>query len=108
MPFIMINTFFKKTGLVISLLFISLLATTQKVTEPPNAPIEWSKPYQPFQIAGNLYYVGTYDLACYLITTTNGHILINTGLASSAPTIKSNVETLGFRFTDIKILLTTQ
>lgn len=92
----------------IGLSFISLLATAQNVTEPQNLDPEWSKPYQPFQIVGNLYYVGTYDLACYLITTSKGNILINTGLAASAPMIKANVEALGFKFSDIKILLTTQ
>ncbi|MDQ6844527.1 MAG: MBL fold metallo-hydrolase, partial [Bacteroidota bacterium] len=55
-----------------------------------------------------LYYVGTYDLACYLITTTQGNILVNTGLASSAAQIKNNIENLGFNFADTKILLTTQ
>ena len=69
---------------------------------------EWSKDYEPFRIAGNLYYVGTYDLGCYLITTPEGHILINTGLAESAPMIQKHVEALGFTFNDIKILLTTQ
>ena len=69
---------------------------------------EWTAPYQPFRIAGNLYYVGTYDLACYLITTPKGNILINTGLAASAAQIKTNIETLGFRLADTKILLTTQ
>lgn len=69
---------------------------------------EWNQPYKPFRIAGNLYYVGTYDLACYLITTSKGHILINTGLAASAKQIKKNVTALGFKFSDIKILLTTQ
>src|SRR4029078_2426859 len=66
------------------------------------------KSYPPFRIAGNLYYVGTYDLACYLITTTKGNILINTGLASSASQIKNNIEKLGFKVSDTKILLTTQ
>lgn len=79
----------------------------QKVTEPRTTE-EWTKAYQPFRIAGNLYYVGTYDLACYLITTTKGNILINTGLASSATQIKNNIEALGFKFADTKILLTTQ
>ena len=82
-------------------------ATAQTVNEP-QTPAEWSKPYQSFRIAGNLYYVGTYDLACYLITTPAGHMLINTGLAASASMIKDNVEKLGFQFSDIKILLTTQ
>ncbi len=69
---------------------------------------DWAKPYQPFRIAGNLYYVGTYDLACYLITTPQGNILINTGLAASAKQIKNNIKILGFKFSDIKILLNTQ
>jgi metallo-beta-lactamase class B len=60
----------------------------------------------PFRIAGNLYYVGTYDLACYLITTPEGNILINTGLDGSEQMIKKHIETLGFKFADIKILLT--
>lgn len=80
----------------------------QKVYEPKINNQEWVKPYLPFRIAGNLYYVGTYDLACYLITTYKGNILINTGLASSLSQIKSNIESLGFKFGDIKILLTTQ
>ena len=69
---------------------------------------DWAKPYQPFRIAGNLYYVGTYDLACYLITTPQGNILINTGLAASAAQIKNNIKALGFEFADTKILLNTQ
>ncbi len=80
--------------------------SSQKVTEPKTKE-EWSRPYEPFRIAGNLYYVGTYDLGCYLITTTRGNILINTGLAASALQIKHNVEKLGFNFNDIKILLIT-
>lgn len=87
----------------------SVRLSAQPVKEPSstNHP-EWSKPYPPFRIAGNLYYVGTYDLACYLITTTHGNVLINTGLAASASTIRRNIETLGFRFSDTKLLLTTQ
>src|SRR3954469_9482959 len=87
--------------------FASLTATAQKVKEP-KTDSNWVKPYQPFRIAGNLYYVGTYDLACYLITTAEGNILLNTGLASSALQIKNNIEALGFKFSDTKILLTTQ
>lgn len=85
----------------------SVTAFAQIVTEPKTQP-EWSQPYQPFRIAGNLYYVGTYDLACYLITTSKGNILINTGLAASAAQIKKNIEALGFKFADTKILLTLQ
>jgi metallo-beta-lactamase class B len=84
------------------------LAPAQKVNEPQNLSADWSKPYTPFRIAGNLYYVGSYDLACYLIVTPAGNILINTGLASSAALIRENIESLGFKFSDLKILLTTQ
>ena len=80
-------------------------ATAQQAT--PNRP-EWLKPYKPFRIAGNLYYVGTYDLCCYLITTPEGHILINTALDSTVGQIQANVESLGFKFKDIKILMTSQ
>lgn len=69
---------------------------------------KWSNDYEPFRIAGNIYYVGTEDLACYLITSNDGHILINTGLGASADMIRRHVEKLGFRFSDIKILLTNQ
>ncbi|RYY42783.1 MAG: subclass B3 metallo-beta-lactamase [Chitinophagaceae bacterium] len=88
--------------------FIALKVSAQKVNEPTNIDSNWVKDYAPFQIAGSLYYVGTYDLACYLIATSKGNILINTGLASSARQIEKNIERLGFKFSDTKILLTTQ
>ena len=65
------------------------------------------KPFPPLRIVGNLYYVGTYDLAVYLITTSAGNILINTGINDSVAGIRSNIEALGFRFSDIKLLLAT-
>ncbi len=68
----------------------------------------WSQPHQPFRIAGNLYYVGTHELACFLITGDKGHVLINTGLAESTKLIRESVERLGFKFPDIKIILTNQ
>ena len=78
------------------------------VHEPTLIDSTWEKPYAPFRIVGNVYYVGTYELASYLITTPKGHILINTGLASSAEMIKRNIEALGFKISDVKILLTNQ
>jgi metallo-beta-lactamase class B len=66
---------------------------------------EWTAPFPPFRIAGNLYYVGSGDLASYLIATPKGLILINGNLPSSPPLIRKSVEALGFRFSDIKILL---
>jgi metallo-beta-lactamase class B len=66
---------------------------------------EWTEPFPPFQIAGNLYYVGSRDLASYLITTTQGNILINSDLEANVPMIKASVEKLGFNFGDTRILL---
>ena len=66
---------------------------------------EWTTPVAPFRIAGNLYYVGSKDLASYLIVTPRGDILINSNLDSSVPLIRKSVEQLGFKFADIKILL---
>ena len=67
----------------------------------------WTKPFPPLRIAGNLYYVGTWDLACYLIVTPQGDVLINTGIGNSAPQIRANIEKLGFKLSDIKILTAT-
>lgn len=80
----------------------------QKLIPPPILQKNWSEEYEPFRMVGNLYYVGTYDLGCYLITTPKGNILINTGLAESVPMIKAHIESLGFKFADTKVLLTTQ
>lgn len=100
---------FKKTIVLIVLFALNTTCIiAQKVKEPKASNPEWEKPYEPFRIAGNLYYVGTYDLASYLIVTAKGNILINTGMASSEKQIQQNIKTLGFKFSDIKILLTTQ
>jgi metallo-beta-lactamase class B len=69
---------------------------------------DWSAPLAPFQIADNLYYVGSRDLAAYLVTTPKGNILINANIASSPPLIRASIEKLGFRWSDTKILLNGQ
>src|SRR5258708_12183462 len=66
---------------------------------------EWTTNHVPFRVIGNVYYVGSKDLASYLITTPEGLILINSSLPSSVPLIRKNVEALGFHFKDVKILL---
>ena len=72
---------------------------------PSYAQSDWTEPFPPFKIAGNLYYVGSKGLANYLITTPQGHILINSDLEENVPLIRASVEKLGFKFTDVKILL---
>ncbi len=68
----------------------------------------WKRPFPPHKIAGNLYYVGTEDLACFLFVTPAGDILVNTGLADSTPLLRESFRKLGFRLEDVKILLTMQ
>ena len=66
---------------------------------------DWTTPMAPFRIADNLYYVGSRDLAAYLVVTPAGDILINSNYTSSPPQIRRSVEQLGFRWADIRILL---
>lgn len=61
--------------------------------------------FPPHKIIGNVYYVGTRSLGSFLITTPQGHILINSDYERTVPVIKDSVEKLGFKFSDIKILL---
>src|ERR1700674_2416054 len=77
------------------------LASTLRGRAFPIGP----EPSPPFRIAGNLYYVGSKGLANYLITTPQGLILINSDLEGSVPLIRASVERLGFKFSDIRILL---
>jgi metallo-beta-lactamase class B len=65
----------------------------------------WTRQFPPFHIAGNLYYVGSEDLASYLIVTPQGNILINSSLEANVPLIRKSVGQLGFHFSDTKILL---
>src|SRR5499427_5301146 len=64
-----------------------------------------NKQFPPHKIIGNVYYVGTESLSSFLITTPQGHILINSVFERNVPTIQDSVKKLGFRFEDIKILL---
>jgi metallo-beta-lactamase class B len=66
---------------------------------------DWNKPFPPHKVIGNLYFVGTDNLGTFLIATPQGHILINSDFESTVPQIRTSVEKLGFKFTDVKILL---
>ena len=69
--------------------------------------VKWNKPTEPFKMIDNVYYVGTDGLASYLITSPQGHILVDTVMPEATSQIKANIEKLGFKVTDIKYLLNT-
>jgi metallo-beta-lactamase class B len=71
-------------------------------------PSDWTTPVAPFRISENLYYVGSRDLASYLVVTPAGNILIDANLEVSPALIRASVEQLGFRWGDIKVLLNSQ
>src|SRR6202161_4785540 len=88
---------------ILSCLLLILFSSPKLILAQANP--SWTAPIVPFRIADNLYYVGSQDLASYLVVTPKGDILINSSLESSPPLIKKSVEQLGFHFSDIKILL---
>lgn len=96
-----------RTTVFVALLSLCLMAPTlgQAQSSPPEG---WVTPYPAFRVIGPLYGVGLLDLSVFLITSDEGHILINTGLADSTELIRANIESLGFRLEDVSILLTMQ
>src|SRR6266446_5961363 len=73
-----------------ALLLLILSLSLARAASAPNSP-DWTEPFPPHHIAGNIYYVGTRGLASFLITTPEGHILINSDLESTVPIIRDNV-----------------
>lgn len=67
----------------------------------------WNKPTDPFKIIGNIYYVGTNGLASYLVTSPQGHVLIDTTMPETASQIESSIQKLGFKLSDVKYILNT-
>jgi len=88
---------------VLILAAVASIAVANRASSQSNA--EWTQPFPPFRIAGNLYYVGSKGLASYLITTPQGHILINSDLEANVPLLQASITQLGFKFGDVKILL---
>jgi len=88
--------------IAVATVLTSLIGSTGPAFAQSN---DWTVPFPPFRIAGNLYYIGNKGLASYLITSSAGHILINSDLEANVPMLRASVEKLGFKFTDVKILL---
>jgi metallo-beta-lactamase class B len=85
--------------------FIVLSLGGAALLSAQNNTDQWSQPFPPHKIVGNLYFAGSSELASFLIATPDGNILINSDFERTVPVIRASVEKLGFRFPDIKILL---
>jgi metallo-beta-lactamase class B len=85
-------------------LLICTAANAQTAPAQTNGT-EYLTPFPPHHVIANIYFVGSKGQADYLITTPQGHILINAGVEDNVPMIQQSVEKLGFKFSDVKILL---
>ena len=84
---------------------LSLVVLTSLAAAPAAAQRNWNAPFPAHHVIDNIYFVGTEQLGTFLITTPEGHILINSDFESTVPSIREGVERLGFEFTDIEIIL---
>ena len=95
-------------AIVLGLIFPVTSSSAQSLKELlEKATIAWNKPTEPFTIIDNIHYVGTNGLAVYLVTTREGHILIDTAMPEATSQIRSSIEKLGFKLGDIKFLINT-
>src|SRR5215469_17265374 len=87
---------------------LALVLCSASTLSHAGADPTWTQPVDPFQVADNLYYVGSQELASYLVVTPTGNILINANLSTSPAQIRASIEKLGFRWEDTRILLNSQ
>lgn len=88
----------RKLGLILAAVGL-MAATTSSV------PTSWTAPTAPFNVIANVYYVGTEGLSSWLIAGPKGHILIDGGMPGNAALVEANIKALGFKVTDIKLIL---
>ena len=88
-----------------SLLLGLSIACGSALAQSPQSQTDWNAPFPPHKVMDNLYFVGTAQLGSFLVVTPAGDILINSDFETTVPFLEKNVESLGFKFTDIKILL---
>src|SRR5947209_9587124 len=94
--------------MMIKTVFELLMMITMGLQGPPprDVPVAPPQPVEPFKVISNIYFVGPEsEHSSFLITTPQGHILINTGFERQVPTIVQSIEKLGFKTSDIKIIL---
>jgi metallo-beta-lactamase class B len=88
-------------------LFLLILTRCAGQTGVPGNMQQWNRPFPPYRVIDDIYYVGSNEIAQFLITTPAGHILLDTGFEASVPRLRENIESLGFHYRDIKLILTS-
>jgi metallo-beta-lactamase class B len=104
-----------RNAAVLGALLIASLASAQTIQNHPYISAEqsnaianeWTRPMEPFKILDNLYYVGSQNIASYLLTTPQGHILLDTGMPAMHQAVKANTEKLGLKLSDLKIMISS-
>lgn len=94
----------RKTAFILSLMLLLFLPSAAEF-QSDEISRSWNQPIKPYRIIGNVWYVGASGVTSFLITTSKGHILLDSGLPETVPQIKQNVAQLGFKMADVKILL---
>jgi len=93
-------------ALILCGLFALVAVTAARADDWP--PAAWSKPFKPYRVVGNIYYVGSEGLSSYLIASSEGHVLLDAGMsAEGARLVERNIVALGFKLADVKILINT-
>jgi metallo-beta-lactamase class B len=94
-----------RRSIIVSLFVLICPALVQPQADPASRAM--NRPVEPYHIMGNVYYVGASDVTSYLITTPEGHILLDGGFVETVPIIEANIKKLGFKLADVKILLSS-
>jgi metallo-beta-lactamase class B len=92
---------------ILALLAMLIASACSGVAGVPGPMWSWNHALPPYRVIDNIYYVGSTEIAQFLITTPQGHILLDSGFEASVPRLRDNVAALGFRFEDIKVILTS-
>ena len=87
-------------------------ASEEEISAAESTPLDanaasWASPFEPFTVIGNIHYVGSGDVAAYLITTTDGHVLLDGGAPQTGPMVIAHIAALGFDIRDVKYVLNT-
>jgi metallo-beta-lactamase class B len=91
---------------LVSIIALACIASAQTPqADADNLPADWLAPHEPVQLLGNTYYVGTRGLSSILITSDEGHVLIDAGLMDSAPLIAANIQKVGFKLEDVRTIV---